>query len=126
MDIMKSMVIASPMIIASLVFAMAAAFKAGREKGSILVLFGTIGLFLMALTNPIIYTVIMPRVIENMEPDKIEPIYLVLGLILNICWAGAIILISVGIFLRPVAVRQPYIDRARVTLANKPDAGGDK
>ena len=106
MEIIKSMAIASPIIIASLVFVMAAAFKAGKEKGSILVLFGTIGLCLMAFANPIIYTVIMPRVIENVEPDNFQRIYLVLGLILNTCWAGAIVLISIGILLRPTPVRQ--------------------
>ena len=109
MDIIKSMIIAVPMIIASLVFAMAAAFKAGKEKGSILVLFGTIGFCIMAIANPIIYSVIMPKVIENMEPDKIGLIYTVVGLIFSTCWAGAIILISVGIFIRPTPVRQPQI-----------------
>jgi len=107
MEIIKSMATQSPVIIASLVFVIAAALKAGKEKGAMLVLLGTIGLCLMAFANPIIYYGIMPKVIENVGTDNIGRIYLVLALITNVSWAGAIVLISIGIFLRPTPIRQP-------------------
>ncbi len=108
MEIIKSLAFQSPMIIASLVFVTAAILKAGKEKGAILILLGAIGLCLLTFAIPIIYSGIMPKVIENMQPLQISVIYSRLQMITNIFWAAAIVLISIGTFLRSPAVRQPY------------------
>lgn len=94
------------MIVASLAFVTAAALMAGKETGSIPILSGAIIMCLLTLANPILYSGVMPRVIENAEREDIGRIYATLGLAINLCWAGSLILIAIGIFMRLPAARE--------------------
>ncbi|WP_442511277.1 hypothetical protein SH528x_002947 [Novipirellula sp. SH528] len=110
MDIIKSIAIQVPMMIASLAFVVAAVLKVGKERGAMLIVLGAVGLFLLTIANPIIYSGIIPKVIENMETndhEHIPRIYLVVNIITSIFWTSAIVLISIGTFLRSPPVRQP-------------------
>ena len=101
MEIIKLIAIQSPLIIASLIFVVAAMLKVGKEKGSRLILSGSIIWCIIILVNPIIYSVIMPMVTKNLaNSGNIQNISLVIGLVTSILLAGAIILISIGTFAR--------------------------
>ena len=105
MELAKSLAIQFPMIIASLVFVTAAILKVGKEKGATLVMCGAFGLCLLTFANPIIYSGIMPRVIESGGMENVGRIYMAVGLLTGICWAASIVLVAVGTFLRPPAGR---------------------
>ena len=97
------------MIIASLAFVVAAVLKVGKERGAMLIVLGAIGLSLLTIANPIIYSGIMPKLIENMQANNYEHIghlYLVLNIVTSIFWTSAIVLISIGTFLRLPPARQ--------------------
>ncbi|MDP6542577.1 MAG: hypothetical protein QGH60_01215 [Phycisphaerae bacterium] len=104
MDIARQIAIQIPTLIASVVLLIAAIGKAGREKGAILLLSGAILLCLLAVAGPLLYAVIMPRVLDAIGSDNVHDIYMTLGFVLNILWAAAIVLIAVGIMSRPPAV----------------------
>ncbi|MCP4656687.1 MAG: hypothetical protein GY856_14840 [bacterium] len=109
MEIITSIATNVPMFLACVLLAIAAGLKLGKEKGSILILLGAIGLILLTCASPIVYVVIMPKVIEGMDlnAEHVSNVYSAIGLASNLFWAGAIALIAVGTFLRPTVVRQP-------------------
>ena len=101
MEIIKSIAIKIPMIIACVFLGIAAMRKMGKEKGAILVMIGAIGLIFIACSIPIVYRIIMPKMIEIIEVDKISDFYLAIQIIINLIQASAIALIAIGIFVRP-------------------------
>ncbi|MFO7908045.1 MAG: hypothetical protein ACQESR_22250 [Planctomycetota bacterium] len=115
MDIIRSLAPQVPIIVASLFLLMAATQKAGREKGATLILLGAIVLCLVAIAGPVVI-LFVPRVITSMGLTNIQAIYLALQLITSMLWAGAIALISIGIFLRPPATRDSYPSNVDATM----------
>jgi hypothetical protein len=113
MEIIKSIAIQSPTIIASLVFVIAAALKAGKERGSILILSGAIGLCLLTFASPFIYSGLMHNLIEGTGIGSIENTFMVIGLITRIWSACSIALVSIGTFLRTPAAPKP-VDNSSV------------
>ena len=113
MDVARMMINSSPTIIASLVLLVAAICKLGRERGSVLILLGAIGMSVMALTVPVFYVVFMPRIIEvmkGMDGLDVSTVYRIVAVIVQIFWGVSIALIAIGTFLRnsPVA-QQRYV-----------------
>ncbi len=103
MEIITSIATNVPMFFACILLAVAAALKLGKEKGSVLILLGAIVLILLTCASPILYSLIIPKVIEGMDlnSEHISFVYSVIGLVSNLFWAGGIALIAVGTFLRP-------------------------
>jgi len=127
MDIAKQLAIQIPVLAASITLLIAAILKAGREKGAILVLLGAVALCLLAVAVPVVYSVVMPRVIETVGVDNIQNAYLALGLTFNILWATALVLIAIGTLLRPPAVSghrpaAPYPDQPVPPYPSRQDA----
>jgi len=110
MDIMRQIAIQVPIILVSITLLIAAAMKGGREKGATMIVLGAIGMCAMSIATPVIYSVIMPRLIDALEFDDMSNAYLVFGLAVNILWAVPILLIAIGTFQRPPAAAQnrPY------------------
>ncbi|MEF9476240.1 MAG: hypothetical protein L0958_06100 [Candidatus Mariimomonas ferrooxydans] len=106
MEIIKSLTFQIPIILACVLFFIAAILRMGKEKGATLVLLGAIGMLFMACATPVIYAGIMPKLIENMAKDNIGNIYFAIRLISNIFWASSIALIAIGTFIRPRVIHQ--------------------
>ena len=100
MEILKSLGTQSPIIIASLILAVACLLKAGKERGAILILLGAIGLCVSAVLTPLFYSGIMPKLMENNAPEDMQSIFLLVAFVVNFFWAGAIGLIAVGTWMR--------------------------
>lgn len=101
-----------PMIIASAVFVAASVTRMGKEKGAMLVLLRAIGLFITAIASPIVFSLILPGVTRNMDVENVPSIYMLSGLMINLNWAGAIVIIAIGTFLRqPVAGHTSVTDK---------------
>jgi len=84
----------------------AAILKAGKEKGSVLVLAGAIWLVFMGILNPVFYSLIAPGIVKNLAMENASLFYMIAGVIINCLWAGAHSLIAIGILIRPPAVQQ--------------------
>ena len=106
MEIITSIAIQIPMIIACVFLGIAAYRKMGKEKGAILVMLGAIGLIFMACSTPVVYRIIMPRTFYILGCNGIYGIYLASDIIINLFWAGAIALIAIGTFVRPTVVHK--------------------
>ena len=102
MDIINSFVIQLPAFVAALVLFMAALGKTGRERGAGLFLLGSIGLLAVTILNPVIYTMIMPRVVNamQMEASRIGHVYMLVGLVTNLLFAASVVLLALGTFMR--------------------------
>ncbi len=107
MEIMKSLAVQAPTILACILFGIAALLKVGKEKGAIAVLLGAIGSVVLSIANPLVYSVIMPRVVRNMEGVNFQYAYLAAQSIMSIFWGGAITLVAIGILMRSPAVNKP-------------------
>ena len=103
MEIITAIATNVPMFLACVLLAIAALLKLGKERGAVLILLGAIGLILLNFASPILYILIMPKVIEGMdlETEHISYLYSAIGFASNLLWAGAIALIAIGTFLRP-------------------------
>ncbi len=101
MEMFKSMAMQLPMLIACLVFVVAAAKKIGREKGAVLVMAGAIGMVFLTIAGPIIHVGIMGRLIENMQVEEVPFLFLIISLVTNLFWTVAIALVAIGTFKRP-------------------------
>ncbi|MDP6542584.1 MAG: hypothetical protein QGH60_01250 [Phycisphaerae bacterium] len=110
MDLARQLAIQIPIVIVSVTLLIAAAGKAGKERGAILIVMGAIGMCVMSVAGPLLYGVIMPRLIDIAGSSNISNIYLVLGLAVNILWSVPILLIAIGTFQRPTPAVQhkPY------------------
>jgi hypothetical protein len=95
-----------PAIIACIVLVIAAVLKTGKEKGSVWVLVGALGLTLTSILNPLFFSLIAPLLIEG-SAGSAQMFYTVAGLILGLFWAGSLILVAVGIFIRPALRSTP-------------------
>lgn len=111
MEVIKAFAIQTPLILASLLLVIAALLKMGKEKGALPVFLGTIGLFLLTVANPIIYSVIMPRIVESTQPENLHTTYQVMGIVTNIAWAISIVLIAIGTISRSTAQGQNTIQQ---------------
>ena len=89
-----------PTVIAAIVLVIAAILRTGREKGSLVVLLGAIAFCLAAIMTPIVYQIVIPRLIAGFEPENPNRIFLLVGLIVNLSTAVGILLIAIGTFLR--------------------------
>ena len=100
METIKTIGINSPIILASIALLLVAICRSGREKRSQLFLIGAIGLCLAALITPIIYSVVMPMVIEKIDPDQISSIFMIIHFITNVLWALPLVAIAAGVYAR--------------------------
>ena len=109
MEILSTVVGQIPVFLATLALVIAAFFKAGKEKGSILFLVGAAGLLLLSIASPLIYSVVMPTVIERLEPDDITTLYVAIGALSSILHAAMVGLLAAGTFARRPAPTPPPI-----------------
>ena len=110
--VLISIVLQVPLIIASAVLLIAALLKMRKEKGSIPFLLGAVSILLVTLASPIVYSGIVPWVIWNIGGvgrHHFGLIYLGVRVVVSIVWAVAILLLSLGTFLR-----RPTARRAKV------------
>ena len=110
MELIRSFAVHIPMIMASVALLIAALLKVGREKGSTLVVSGAVGMCVMSFATPLVYSVIVPGLVENWDVDNLSNFYTFFGIAVNILWAVSIVLIAVGMFLRQPVLEQhrPY------------------
>ena len=101
MALLNTWIIHLPSIIATLILVIAALLKAGKEKGSIPIAFGAVGLLIQSITSPIFFQIILPRIAHN-GPGNI---YIACSIITTLLWAGCLILIAIGTFIRKPASR---------------------
>ena len=101
MEMFKSMAMQLPMLIACLVFVVAAAKKIGFEKGAPLVMVGAVGMAILTISGPIIHVGIMPRLIDNMQIEEVPFVLWIISLVTNLFWTVAITLVAIGTFKRP-------------------------
>lgn len=102
MEFLKALLVHLPSILATLILAIAALLKAGKERGSILLVLGAIGLFIQSLVNPILFIVILPKLISNGASTNL---YGTVSAINTLLWAGSLLLIAIGTFIRKPASR---------------------
>ena len=110
MDLARQLAIRIPIIIAAITLLIAAIGKGGREKGAIMLITAALGMCVMSIAMPIIYSLITPRLITDLEINDIQTAYMVLGVLFNILWAVPVLLIAIATFQRPPAAAQhrPY------------------
>ena len=71
MDVIKNYLIQSPLILAAIALMAVAMLLSGKEKGAPLILAGALGLCVMTLLTPIIYSVIVPKLIMDAAVENI-------------------------------------------------------
>jgi hypothetical protein len=108
MQIIESLAVKLPLVIACVVFLMAAIFKVGKETGAGFIAAGAVVLGLVVIINPLVGVLVMPRLIKGLSPEMISYAYLIRGLISSLCWAGAIALVATGTFLRSPSLEAKY------------------
>jgi len=111
MEVIKAFAIQTPLILASLLLVIAALLKMGKERGALPVFLGTIGLLLLSVANPILYSVIMPGIIESTPSENIHTTYQIIGIVTNIAWAISIVLIAIGTISRSTPQGQNTIQQ---------------
>ena len=72
MELIQTVALRAPLVIACAVFAMAAMFKLGKEKGAGLIAVGAAGLCLTVIINPFFSYLVMPRIVRDMDPQNIS------------------------------------------------------
>jgi len=100
MELIQTVALRAPLVIACAVFAMAAMFKLGKEKGAGLIAVGAAGLCLTVIINPFFSYLVMPRIVRDMDPQNISFAFVIFGGISNLFWTAAIALVATGTFLR--------------------------
>ncbi len=101
MNLVSAIVFYVPVLLASIAFLVAAGLKRGEERGGTVFFLGALLLLLVNLAGPLIYAVIVPSMVESGNTDSLEAVLLALQLALGFATALAIVLLSVGTFLRP-------------------------
>jgi hypothetical protein len=100
-DLVSSIIRQAPMILGCALLVTAAVLKLGKEKGAALILIGAIGLFLLSLLYPILYSIILPKVVGRLSHSAASDVISAVGLVSGILRSLAVILIGVGTLLRP-------------------------
>tara|TARA_Y100000385_G_scaffold23344_1_gene22566 strand:- start:66 stop:470 length:405 start_codon:yes stop_codon:yes gene_type:complete len=104
MQFITSFAVQLPLMIACVVFVIAAMFKVGKEKGAGLIAAGAVGLCLLVIIGPLFNSLVMSRIVAEMDPQAMSYAFLIKQVIFNFLWASSVALVATGTFLRPPAL----------------------
>ena len=107
MDRIIALGIQSPPILAALFLTIVTITKLAKDRGGALCVLGSVALLVSSVLGPVVYILVMPKLIDELDAESIGNVYNGVNLLMNLAWAGSLTLFALGQLMRRPAEPSP-------------------